>query len=272
MKSISEKSRTIGFTLTELLFAVTASAIFLGALILGLIAMRKSMYASNRYITAVNNQTRIMDYIAEDLRRAVRVGTLVSGVNTALKNNSVGFSITDTTILTINIPDYYASNTRNNAYGSTFKTSRYSRATLDTSVTYNSNGTGSILNGVIPWTEATTTVGSVPATRFAPTTAGNGEIQVRYYRGPRSAHDSTVCFFRAEYPSNSNTPYFAQEIAERIMDGASTVTVKIFATTTAPQPSVFRLQSAFNSEYTKSRTTIGTEATVVVTTRNTRRD
>ena len=213
-----------------------------------------------------------MDYIAEDLRRAVRVGTLVSGTNTALKNDPNGFIITDTNVLTINIPDYYTSNTRNNAFGSSFKTSRYSRSTLDTSATYNSNGTGSILNGVIPWSEATTTVGSVPTTRFAPIASGSGEIQVRYYRGPRSAQDSTICFFRAEYPSNSNTPNFIQEIAERIVDGTSTITLKVFAITNVGQPSLFRLQSSFNSEFTKSRTSVGTEETVVVTTRNTRRD
>ncbi len=272
MKTISVKSGASGFTLAELLVAAAASVIFLGALIMGLIAIRKSMYATNRYITAVNNQTRMMDYIAEDLRRGVRIGTLVSGSNTPLKNNAAGFSITDTNILTINVPDYYASNTRDNAYGSTFKTSRYTRATLDTSSTYNSNGSGSVLNGVIPWSEATTTVGSALTTRFAPTATSSGEIQVRYYRGTRSAQDSTVCFFRAEYPTTSNTPNFTQEIAERIVDGTSTITLKVFATTTNGQPTVFRLQSSFNSEYTINRTTAGTEETVVVANRNTRRD
>jgi hypothetical protein len=159
-----------------------------------------------------------------------------------------------------------------NSTGSSFKISRYDRRTLDTSATYNGNGVGSILNGCVPWAEATTMLNQKPATRFAPTTAGSGEIQVRYYRGPRSAQDGTICFFRGEYPTTSNVPLSTTEIAERVVEGPWITDLTVFATTVAPEPTVFRLRSKFPSRYGRTRSSAGTEHYVVVTPRNLRRD
>ena len=121
------KIRRRGTTLAELLMAISSGMLVIGGMIIGAIAVRKAISATDRYITSTNNQTRVMDYVGADLRRALRVATLTGGVSTPLKSNSTGFGVTETNILTINIPDIYASNTPDNTAGSTYKTSRYAR-------------------------------------------------------------------------------------------------------------------------------------------------
>ena len=250
----------------ELLVSAASAVVILGTLLSGAVAVRKSFSATERYVTGINNQSRLMDYVARDLRHAERVGTLVGGVNTPLKNHT-GFSVTETNVLTINVPDFYGSNTPNNAQGSTFKTSRYSRAQLDSSYTGNSNPK---LNGVIPFTEAVTTVGSAQTTRFAPASAGNGEIQIRYYRGQRSAQDKTVCYFRGEYPSNSNTAlYPPKEVAERVVDTLSTTGLTVIG---SQNGKYFRLQSNFKPQYGLYSSVSGTDQFVDVSLRGARRD
>ena len=260
------------FTLLELIVSTAAGTIILAALASGAITIQKSIAATNAYAREVSNEARTMDYVAQDFRRALRIGTLVSGTASPLKNNATGFTVSDTQVLTINVPDYYGSNIPNNSTASTFKTSRYDRQILDTSATYNSNGSGSLLNGCVPWAEATLMFNARPATRFAPTTAGTGEIQVRYYRRPRSAQDATVCFFRGEYPTTSNVPLSTAEIAERVVEGSSMTDLTVFATTVDPAPTVFRLRSKFPSRYGRLHSSAGTEQYVVVTPRNLRRD
>ena len=60
---------------------------------------------------------RLVDYVGLDLSRAVRVGQLVGAVNTPFKTQST-FLVTETNTLTINIPDYYGSNTPTKTAGS----------------------------------------------------------------------------------------------------------------------------------------------------------
>lgn len=208
-----------------------------------------------------------MDYVAQDLRRALRVGLLQSGTASTLKDfNEV--SISETNVLTINIPDYYGSNIPDNAKASAFKTSRYRRSLIDSATGYNANSNAK-LNGCIPWAEAVID-GPNPILRYAPTSAGNGEIQVRYYRGPRSASDGTLCFFRAEYPAGSNTASFKREIAERIVDSTSTTSLIISGSKNGTR---FQLQSKFVPRYRVANSgSAGSEAYVVVTLRNARRD
>lgn len=278
MKKISYPiRRRQAFTLLELLVSASVGFAVLAGLISAAIAIQRSISATNHYLASANNGNRLVDYVAQDLRRAVRVGTLVAGANTALKNNA-SFTVTETNTLTINIPDYYGSNTPNNASGSTFKRSRYARTDLNTQAAFNGNGAGSPLNGCVPWSEAVTLVGSIQSPRFAPVAAGSGEIQVRYYRGPRSGTDPTVCFFRAEHPSASNTPNSpAREIAERVIVGSSVTSLII----TAPNLAVtdpnygrsFEIKSNFTPKY--GRSTIAAASTdqyVAVFLRNMRRD
>ena len=265
------KIRRRGTTLAELLMAISSGMLVIGGMIIGAIAVRKAISATDRYITSTNNQTRVMDYVGADLRRALRVATLTGGVSTPLKSNSTGFGVTETNILTINIPDIYASNTPDNTAGSTYKTSRYARGTLDTSATY-WVGAGSLMNGVVPWAEATRGSGTSATARYAPTGVGTGEIQVRYYRAKRSLSDPALCYFRAEYPDGSNTPNNTVEVAERVVDALSTTTLLVFATTPSSGRTVFTIQSTFNSAFSRANLSVGTREAVGVSSRNTRRD
>lgn len=264
--------RQNAFTLLEMMISAAAGTILLAALASGAVAIQKSITATDAYLREVNNEGRTMDYVARDLRRALRVGTLVSGAASPLKNETAGFTVTDTRVLTINVPDFYRSNAEDDDDSSDFKLSRYDRRTLDTSNRFNNDPNGSLLNGCIPWAEATVMLNSRPVPRFAPVQAGAGEIQVRYSRGRRSDRDNTICFFRSEYPVNSSVPAATTEIAERVVEGAWTTDLTIFATTTLPDPTVFRLRSKFPSRYSRNRSSAGTEQYVVVTPRNLRRD
>lgn len=259
-----------GFTLVELMFAMTIGAIILGIFTYAGIGISSNLSATERYIVGVANENRIMDYVAADLRRAVRASVLIGSTSTPLKNTgNTTYGITDTTTLVLSLPDYYASNTPNNLKGSTFKTPRYPRTTLNTSLTYNGN-TNTLLNGVVPWTDAVRVVGGKNVTRFAPSTAGNGEIQVTYFRSFRSFTDPTICFFRAEYPSGSTTASSVVEIAERVVDNLSTTTLVISARNNGQ---VFNLQSSFTPSYRRTgATSASTTGILEVSTRNPRRD
>lgn len=270
-------SRRGAFTLVELAIAASVGLAVLGGLVSAAIAIQRSISATSHYVNNAINGNRLIDYAGQDLRRAVRVGSLISGINTPLKNN-VSFTVTETNILTVNIPDYYGSNTPNNASGSTFKSSRYARANLNTQAVFNSNGAGSALNGCIPWNEAVTLVAAIQSPRFAPAATGNGEIQVRYYRGPRSGTDATVCFFRAEYPAASNTPNSPpREIAERVITGTSVTSLIVSAPNLAVTDPLygrsFNVESNFAPKYTRlTNSTAGTDQYVTIMLRNIRRD
>lgn len=250
--------------------SLTVGMMVLGVLTYASIGITRSLSASERYIVGVANENRLMDYVAADIHRALRVGIISGGNTTPLKETgSTTYSVTDVSILAISVPDYYGANTPDNAAGSTFKTTRYPRATLNTSSTYNGNGTA-LLNGTVPWADAQMVVGGKRVTRFTPSTAGTGELQVRYYRGVRSANDSTLCFFRAEYPSGSATASSRVEIAERISDDLSTTTLLISARNGGQ---VFQLQSSFTPTYRRSGVSAATTTGVLeVCTRNPRRD
>jgi hypothetical protein len=257
-----------GAVLLELIVSSLAASVVLAALVSAAISIRRSITATDQFAANSANQARVIDYLAQDLRRAVRVGMLTGGTETALKNFN-NFAITETNVLTITVPDYYATNTPNNAFGSTFKTSRYPRATLNTAGPYNGNATPS-LNGIIPWADAVMTVGNKQITRFSPPSAGSGEIQIRYYRGPRSVSDPSPCYFRAEYPPGATVPSQTREIAERIEDNLSTTNLLV---TGKNAGQVFRLQSNFKPRYrSQGATSTGTDAFVEVTVRNLRRD
>ena len=271
-KTLDSHSARTAFTIIEMMVAAGAGLLLLGIVATASIGVQRSIATTSQCATSMNNENRLLDYVAQDLRRAVRVGMIASGSYQTIRNFS-SLSITETSILAINIPDYYGSNTPNNAAGSTFKRSRYDRNSLNLVSTYNSSGV-SILNGCIPYSEAVTTSNAKPVTRFAPA-AGTGEIQVRYYRGTRSAADATVCFFRREYPSNSNTPVSApREIAEKIVDGASSTTLLLSGYSVGTTQGMrYRVQSSYTSRYrSRNTTTAGTEQYVEVTLRNPRRD
>lgn len=267
--AIQRRRRQSGVVLVETLVSSLAAVAVISGLLSAAVAIRRSIGSTDRYSVGLANETRLTDYVAQDLRRALRVSMLNGSTSTPIKTNGP-FVVTESNILTINIPDYYGSNSPNNAAGSTFKVSRYPRTTLNTASTYNGNAVA-LLNGVVPWSEAVTTVASKSVTRFAAPAVGTGEIQVRYYRGPRSNQDATVCYFRSENSTaTGNAVLSTREIAERISDNLSSTTL---AVTGRNNGQIFRLQTTFTSRYRYGNgNTTGTDAFVDVSTRNVRRD
>lgn len=63
------------FSLVELLISMSVTTLILGALVVGSIALQRSAMGGADYAMNVNDQTRICDYIALDMRRAYSVST-----------------------------------------------------------------------------------------------------------------------------------------------------------------------------------------------------
>lgn len=79
-----------GWTLAELLVAMTISSLLCGGLITGALVLQKSFIASQHHIKAQAQQMRLTDSMNLDLRRALTVSTTFGR-------------------LTLTIPDYYDS-------------------------------------------------------------------------------------------------------------------------------------------------------------------
>ncbi len=270
MRPLLTAKRAAGFTLAELLVSVAITGIILGILVLAGAGINRRLWATEKFLNEVGNENRMMDSVAMDLRRAVRVSFLNGSTSTPIKDTSgTYYSINSSNTLVISIPDYYASNTPNNSAGSSYKTARYTRAALNSAATYNSNGV-SLLNGTVPWSDAQMTVGGKRVTRFAPISATSDELQVRYYTGARSSSDPTVCLFRAEYPPGSTTASYIREVAEGISDARSTTLLSISGRNGG---SVLRLQSSFTPVFKRTgASSATTTAYVDVNIRNLRRD
>lgn len=262
--------RQSGVLLIEMMVTVPIALMVLGVIVFASMSISRRIAATDQYMVGVANTNRIVDAIALDLRRALRVSILSGSATTTIKDTgSTSYTVSASTILVITVPDSYASNTPNNLTGSSYKTTRYPRATLNTSASYNGNA-NPLLNGIVPWTEAQTTVGSAAVTRFAPAASGSGELQIRYYIGQRSTTDATLCFLRSEYPSGAASASSTREIAEKISDSTSTSTVMISGRNGGQ---TIRLQSSFTPRFRFSGTAnTSTTAVVEVNLRNPRRD
>ena len=155
-----------GALLVELMVTVSVAVVVVGVLVYASTGISRSVTATDQYMVGVANTNRILDAIALDVRRAVRIGVLSGTTTTPIKDTgTTTYTVGSSNILVIYVPDYYGSNTPNNVAGSTFKTTRYSRETLNTSSTYNGNG-NTLLNGTVPWTDAQTTVNGKAVTNF----------------------------------------------------------------------------------------------------------
>jgi type II secretory pathway pseudopilin PulG len=82
-------ARMGGWTLTELLIAISIVTALSAGLITGVISMQKSFLASRHHVLAQSDQLLLLDYMGLDLRRALSVSA--SGSE-----------------LTVTIPDYYS--------------------------------------------------------------------------------------------------------------------------------------------------------------------
>jgi hypothetical protein len=88
LSSVNRGAR--GWTLSELMVAISLSSLLCGGLITGAILLQKSFVASRYHILAQTQQMRLTDYMDLDLRRALTVSTAFGR-------------------LTMTIPDYYDS-------------------------------------------------------------------------------------------------------------------------------------------------------------------
>ena len=68
------------FTLVEIMVAAGSGLLLLAVVASASIAVQRSISATSRSATSMINENRLLDYVAQDLRRAVRVGTISSGM------------------------------------------------------------------------------------------------------------------------------------------------------------------------------------------------
>ncbi len=93
------------YTLLELMVAMTMTAVVLVATLTGVIALQKSYASTEEYANGLADQTRLLDYLAQDLRRAVALPATASAAA-----QPAWVMDLDDQGLTINVPNYYRFN------------------------------------------------------------------------------------------------------------------------------------------------------------------
>ena len=94
------RHRRRGFTLVEVMLGAGLTAVLLVAALSGVVALQKSYSATESYGTGLADQMRLLDYLAQDLRRAANS---TAGTNPwAMDADKQG--------LKISMPDYYRFN------------------------------------------------------------------------------------------------------------------------------------------------------------------
>jgi prepilin-type N-terminal cleavage/methylation domain-containing protein len=87
--TLKSLQRTAGFTLGEMLVAVSVSSIVLAAAIASSVSLQKSFNAVDNYFATTIQQVRIIDYLSRDVNRSFSVTTSV-----------------DLQTVTVNVPNY----------------------------------------------------------------------------------------------------------------------------------------------------------------------
>ena len=97
-----------GFSLAEVMVAMVASVLVIGALFVGSIGLQKTSYNSERFATDQSDQRLLMDFLSRDLRRAIGIAT-VTGVAAPVKLAANFATVENQTDLVITLPAYYKS-------------------------------------------------------------------------------------------------------------------------------------------------------------------
>lgn len=239
LKTVRNRS---GFTLMELLFATAVSSMVLGAAAIGVMTLQKSFVGSKQYARGMNDGTRLVDYVSRDLRNALKISRMTSGVAAPFIKDS--FDVTSTDQLVIFIPDYFVSNIPDNSSGSDYKLPRFSRSRLPTGK---------------EWFNYTEVV-EVNGTRRGPKYPGL--LEVRYVKKARSAQDPTICYFRQEY--EGTTLRSERDVAENVDSAQLTIQ--------AVTPRTFRILTSFASKWSLEAARLGTRQYSTVHLLNQRRD
>jgi hypothetical protein len=105
-----------GFTMAEMLIALTGSTIIIGAMMLSSVSLQKAFRASEQFAAGQADQRRLIDYLARDLRRAVGIATStqVNG-SAATKVRGESVVVEKETALVLTLPGYYQSNAPDDA-------------------------------------------------------------------------------------------------------------------------------------------------------------
>ena len=93
------RHRSAAFTLAEILVGLTLTSVLLVAALTGVVALQKSYAATEGYGTGLADQMRLLDYLAQDLRRAC---ASTGGSPWTVDSDKQGLKIT--------VPDYYRFN------------------------------------------------------------------------------------------------------------------------------------------------------------------
>lgn len=97
-----------GYTLVEMMMAMGVTGLVIGGMVAGSVALQRSLAATLDYSIAQNDQSRISDYLAVDMRRALDVTPDNSGgVTMKLPNyyNADGTPNTPSIVSTMGWPD-----------------------------------------------------------------------------------------------------------------------------------------------------------------------
>jgi prepilin-type N-terminal cleavage/methylation domain-containing protein len=116
--SPSRRGSLLGLTIAEVLIAMSASTIVLGGLLVATASLSRTFRATETYSRSQAAQVRLIDSVAIDLRRAVAVSTTFLSPLTFQAGAAPGSRsqmINDQNFLTLRIPGFYRSNTRNDA-------------------------------------------------------------------------------------------------------------------------------------------------------------
>src|SRR5215467_10373422 len=133
---VNARNNRLGFTLVEMMVAVAAGSLMLGAVLAAGVALQRSFAAVEGYSIAEGDQLRVLDYIAMDCRRALTA---------SVANNT----------LTLTVPVYYDSNS--NPTTPSLTNGAVSYATGTVTITYSQSGTNFNRHIVVADSGGTTT-------------------------------------------------------------------------------------------------------------------
>ncbi len=97
------------FTLAELMTAMGASVLVIGALLLAAVSLQRNLIASENFATWQADQRRLIDYVTRELRRGIRVSATdeAGSPRPALAGDSI--AIEQRASLVVMLPGYYRS-------------------------------------------------------------------------------------------------------------------------------------------------------------------
>ena len=113
------KFPVLGLSLVEIMMASGTSSLVISSLLSASVGLQKSFHAIESFSRGHEVQMRLIDYVAQDLRRATKISTYspVTGLTTKLTSPpTVGFmTVTEQKYLVLTLPGFYASENEESA-------------------------------------------------------------------------------------------------------------------------------------------------------------